>query len=562
MTTFAFKGRCFILLAAAIVALASWQPADANELALANVVAAKGNQIPGQATGVTWGALNTPSVASDGRVLFSGSINGVPAVNNLGIFSGTAAANVAMMIQSGTQAPGGPAGATMDLNGSSSGLQATSAKINAGGVMSFVSLFTGGGSTPNVDNWGIFSGTTGSGFGMFVRAGNAAPGTVGAVFKTPFATSVASTPINSSGVGYFAAGLTGGDVSGTTNDNGIFGGAAGSLGLVARRGAAAPGVTGGTFGAFSNPIPMMANANGRLVFGNSLNQTGGVTSANDSVLYMHTPGAGPTLLAREGDAAPGTVGATYTSSFTMNAANLNNSSQALFAATLTGGDVSGTTNNSAFYIGTDSGAALAWRNGSAAPGTDANFLSASAFNMCIDNAGRIALGSTLTGGTVVSTNDSGIWYGAPGALDLILREGDAVPTLNATFGNAAFAVPRTNALGQLAVTVSMLSADPNLNNKTGLFAYDPGLGLFPIAYAGEQIEVAPGVFKTISSFTTLNGSNSDGAGFSFSDTGWLTLKLSTSDSTDVIVSYHVPEPTSLALLGLGGLLLFRRRQHA
>lgn len=89
---------------------------------------------------------------------------------------------------------------------------------------------------------------------------------------------------------------------------------------------------------------------------------------------------------------------------------------------------------------------------------------------------------------MTTANDSGLWYGAPGALNLIAREGDAVPTLNATFN--AMSNIRANVLGQLVFTSTMLSSDAALNAKTALMAYDPVGGLFPIIYTGEQIEVA------------------------------------------------------------------------
>ena len=535
--------------------------ASASVLTPANVIAARGLQVPGMAPGVTWGALNNPSVAADGRVLFSGGLVGVPAVNNLGIFTGTSAANVATLIQSGQAAPGGPAGATLDLAGSSSGFQAGSAKINADGLISFVSLFTGGGAVPNVDNWGVFTGTASGGVTMAVRRGAAAPGTAGAVINSPFSTGPGGLPLNGSGHLYFGASLTGGDVLADSNNSGIFGGAPGSLSLIARRGAAAPGVSGGTFGALSNPF-LAANRSGQLLFSNTLNATGGVTSANDSVIYMHTPGSGLTLMVREGDAAPGTAGATFGGSFLLTNANFNNAGQAAVNVTLTGGDVVGTTNSSAVYVLSASGPTLAWRAGAAAPGTDAQFLSTNSFGLSMTNAGTIALPAALTGGTTTSTNDSGIWYGPAGSLQMIAREGNAVPTLNATFGNMGTAGIRANGAGQLAFNVPMLSSDTNLNNKLVLMAYDPTAGLFPVIYTGEQIEIAPGVFKTVSGFQYQASSNGDGSPLALSETGWLTLKITTTDSTDVIVRYAIPTPTSASLLAVGGMLMARRRRCA
>jgi hypothetical protein len=105
---------CFVVTAAG--AALNIRTADASLLSLGNVIAATGQHIPGQSAGVTWGALNTPSVAANGTVAFSGAINGVVAVNNLGIFSGTSSSNVAVAVQSGTQAPGGTSWANIDIN--------------------------------------------------------------------------------------------------------------------------------------------------------------------------------------------------------------------------------------------------------------------------------------------------------------------------------------------------------------------------------------------------------------------------------------------------------------
>src|SRR4051812_30364166 len=165
--------------------------AHASVFTLSNVVAYTGNQIPDQAAGITYGAIpNTPSISNDGHVVFGCAINGVAAANNQGIFSGTSGASVLTVAQSGTQAPGGPAGATMDLNGASSGFQNATAKISGGGLISFVSLMTGGGTVSTTNNWGVFTGTTGGSFSMLARSGTQVPGAAagtipGKTFPTP-----------------------------------------------------------------------------------------------------------------------------------------------------------------------------------------------------------------------------------------------------------------------------------------------------------------------------------------------------------------------------------------
>jgi hypothetical protein len=57
---------------------------------------------------------------------------------------------------------------------------------------------------------------------------------------------------------------------------------------------------------------------------------------------------------REGDPAPGTAGATLSSAFnapSQQSTGMNGQGRILFQSSLAGGDVSGTTNNAAWYTG-------------------------------------------------------------------------------------------------------------------------------------------------------------------------------------------------------------------
>lgn len=565
MQPFGIRAAALIVIVASPIGVSS-RTAGASVLALPNVVAYSGNQIPGQAVGVTYGTIsNNPSISAGGQVVFGCAINGVAAVNNQGAFSGTSAASVVMVAQSGTQAPGGPAGATMDLSGASSGFQTSTVKVNGAGVISFVSLMTGGGVVAGSNNWGVFSGTTGGPFSMLARSGSQVPGAApGTLTGNSFSTSVGSLPVNGSNLLYFGATTTGGDTVAGTNNSVILGSNSGSLFTVIRQGDAAPGTGGGIFGSMSNPSPVVANASGQLLFGNTLVNSGSVTSANDGVLYLYTPGSGLSLFHREGSSAPGTAGAVFSGSAQMFNGTFNNAGQAILGSTLSGGDVVGTTNNSAVYVASSSGETLAWRNGNAAPGVPGGtFLATNGFGYNLSNTGNITIpASMVQSGPITAANDAGIWWGTPGALALLAREGDAIPSLNATFGNGlATATTFINALDQIVFTNAMTSGDSALNGKTVLMAYDPGQGLFPIAYAGETLEVSPGVFKTISSFSLSRPMNTDGASFALSDTGLLALRVGFTDSTSAIVTYTVPAPISLAMLSIGGGLLAVRRRR-
>ena len=104
--------------------------------------------------------------------------------------------------------------------------------------------------------------------------------------------------------------------------------------MVARRGDPAPGVAGSNFNSISNFGMRLADG-GKVLFGSSL-VGGGVTTANDSGLWTGTPG-NLTLVAREGDVAPGSGGQTF-GSLTGGNLFLNAAGQVLFTNVLSGGN--------------------------------------------------------------------------------------------------------------------------------------------------------------------------------------------------------------------------------
>jgi hypothetical protein len=397
---------------------------------------------------------------------------------------------------------------------------------------------------------------------MLARSGSQIPGAApGTVTANQFSTSTSGLPVTALNVLYYGVNTVGGDTVSGVNNSVLMGSNNGALFKIARQGEAAPG-SGANFGSLNLPSSMLADPSGRLVFSHTL--TGGsATSANDSVLYRYTPGSGLALAHREGDTAPGTAGAVFSGAPQLFNPSMNASGRVLLGSTLAGGDVSGTTNDFGVFVSDLTGESLLWRKGAPAPGVPgATFLSSNGFALCLGNSGKAVIGAALVqSGDVTAANDAGLWWGAPGGLALLAREGDAVPTLNAAFANGiGTATSVINALDQIVFTSGMTSSDPNLNNKTVLMAYDPGLGLFPLAYAGEQIEVAPGVFKTISSFALRNATNSDGSAFALSDTGILAFRVGFSDSTSAIVTYSIPAPGAAAL-GLLALPLAMRRRR-
>src|SRR5213075_2993759 len=109
-----------------------------------------------------------------------------------------------------------------------------------------------------------------------------------------------------------------------------------------------PGITGTTL-----PYITQMDNDGRVVFDTFLGGAG-VAASNDFSLWLYAPGAGSTLLVREGDPAPGTIGGTFNNSLNdwqpgMGAASFTRSGKYLFSAELMNGDVLPGFNERAVY---------------------------------------------------------------------------------------------------------------------------------------------------------------------------------------------------------------------
>jgi hypothetical protein len=239
----------------------------------------------------------------------------------------------------------------------------------------------------------------------------------------------------------FRGELGGADIT-TANRRVIVRGVPGTIEIMARDSAPVPGnvpasyllqsTTGvGGIGSGNN-----ITANGGIVIGSSINGPGGTTS-NDTATYFLSASGVPSLLIREGSAYPGGGGATMTGSYTASSGmRVSNDGLGLWLATLTGGDVSGTTNNTALLRLFPSGATVVHRKGSLAPGFDAGSgvtMTPSSFGLNVVGA-HVEFPGTLVGSSITTSNDSARFttLGAPaGQLRMWVREGQ---TLNGLAG--------------------------------------------------------------------------------------------------------------------------------
>jgi hypothetical protein len=216
------------------------------------------------------------------------------------------------------------------------------------------------------------------------------------------------------------------------------------------------------------------------------------------------------------------------------------SAKTAFVTTLRGGDVSGTTNDIAVYMGGVGTLSLAVRKGDAAPGTDATF--ANFGNVTPLDSGRICFSALLSGGTSTTANDTGVWAGMPGNLQLVAREGQPMP---GTGGSVAGPFPTSSAMTLSYNDTNRVVFSDSLFGGTvtgtSFWTWSPISGLKSLILNGDQIEVQPTVFKTATgAMSNFFINNTDGGLTYFSNTGQLATSVTLSDGTRVVVRLHLP----------------------
>lgn len=507
------------------------------------LVAQNGDAIPGLGGGETFGGSSTfdsPVLDASGKIFFRGRLvgGGVTTPTERAYFYGSNPGNLVMVARGGDAEPSGtmPGVLLLSSSGAVSGLGST-LRIASNGTMLWSSSLNG--TSGSTDDTAWFSGTPGS-FSVFVREGQAAPGTAGATMSSSFSSfSHQSSGMNSAGHGWVTSNLTGGDVVGTTNSEGLFAGPAGALVLAARRGDLGPG--GEVVADIQQTFIGQMNSAGQVMFDVSYAIGSGstpVSTTDDRAIWLYTPGVGTTQLVRENDPVTGVLGATYSSAsstpFNTGSTTLNASGTALFKAELSTGPVVLAT----FNTGGDS--ILVTQN-DPAPGVvgAASFDNFNNSGMQYNDAGHAAFQGIISGALVTAQSDTGIWSTAPGALTLVALEGDVGPgTAGWTFGNFNGIFMMQNAQGKIVFTNTM-STGGTPATVTTYWGWDPAAGLSLISFngagVGSQIEVSPGVFKTLSSFAGASQFTNNGGGtLTFADDGTIAFRLGFTDGTGAV----------------------------
>jgi hypothetical protein len=229
---------------------------------------------------------------------------------------------------------------------------------------------------------------------------------------------------------------------------------------------------------------------------------------------------------------------------------------AYFAVLAGGGVTPGVTD--AIFAGPLAAPQLVAREGNAAPGTPVGVKYLHPDRPVLNDDGDVAFFAGLTGLGVTSGNDGALYAGSPTAPQLVAREGDAAPGTPAgvSYELLPFSLALSNA-GQVAYRAYLAGNGVTSENNRGLFLFDPLLGGLLVAREGQLFDVGGDDFRAIADGgITFIAGRSDDMRTGLSNAGTLAFGLSFTDGTSgIFTATIVPEPTALALLAFAGLML-------
>ena len=411
----------------------------------------------------------------------------------------------------------------------------TSAALNSQGMGALWGTFL---EAPEPNRRGIWVGVPDD-LQLLVREGLPAPDVSDAALLTDFS----SPSLSDNGQAAFAGALGGEGVDGT-NNQGFWVGTPGNVQVLVRKGDAVPDLPVGTvFSAFSGDTPMI-NGNGQVAFRSDIRGTvPDVLSINDSGIWMGTPGA-LEMVVRENDPAPGLSAGLPLSQRAFfdlfdDKIYINDAGHLAFWAELRGTEVVPNVDDYAIFAGPADALELVMRRNDPVPGsTDVLFSFPRPNSLVLGGGGHVAFENLVRGAGVSPDNDDALWFGTPGEIALLAREGDHAPGTEDGVTFARFdGRPVTNDWG-VAFQATLGGPGITAANGDGIWGLDPAGQLRLVARTGQNLNVGSGEFKTISELFFMDQSGGeDGLGSSFNDLGQLIFNATFTDgSFDVFVS--------------------------
>jgi hypothetical protein len=335
--------------------------------------------------------------------------------------------------------------------------------------------------------------------------------------------------------------------AGGTDTEGLWTDRSGSVEPVIVSGDAAPGIPGATMRGASKSLAL--NDNGVIAFVGQF-EPGGIPI--DEAIWTEQTGVF-TLLARD-DQQPGGLPAGVVFG-RFDALRLNNAGHVLTRSTLVGPGID-LTNDAALWLHDQGAMHLLAREGQSLGAVIPDVSLGEIPFYYLNEPGNITLVSSLTGPSVTADNDTAMWSLASGHLTLLAREGDPAPgAAGALFGDLIDAHDlQFNNFGQVAFQSRLTGPSITSANDRGMWVTDFAGNLRLLTREGDLFDVNDDpLAEDLRTVRTIDRRWAPGRG-SFNSSGELVIALDFQDFTSgAFVVSTVPEPSSLALLAATAL---------
>ncbi len=521
--------------------------ASSANAAFVHVIAATDAPAAG-ITDATFADFTRPIIGANGRLAFVATVKdgGTGVDNNVGIWTVDPERNLSLLARTGSGAPGGGNFAQFSLLAGSGNYIAFSAALKTEGDVY---------SANDTGLWGLDS--SGS-LVRIAREGSAAPGVTGGVFSTVSLPDVAADGQMAFKAEYLKGGYTYNSIWRRKADGG--------LALIASIGDSSPGIDGGSFASW-NSIDI--DNHGGVVSYGTVYTGGDITTSNNQGIWRTAADGATSLVARKGIAHADLGGASiYQFTFSP---EVSSAGHIAFTATLTGGGLTGTNDQAILLVQPDNHIGVAARESDPVPGVDGVSLRILGSDALVNAQGMTAFNAVLKGisPAVTTATDTALFQtAADGALNMLAREGFEAPDTNgALFGEFnPFGYNATlNDDGYVFFKQSLkVGGDVTAANDVGLWAAGPDAELQLLLREGQDIRLADGSKKTLSSFDFyLGGAAGYGENTAAAMKDVAVLATFTDGSKAIVVA-QVPEPATFGLLlpAAAAALLRRRSRKA
>ncbi len=497
------------------------------------VVIAAGDPAPGL-PGLTIQAttnVDSPVIDQNGTMLFRARLAGagVAATNDRVYYFGRTGSDLQPILRSGDQAPG-MAGGILLQTATGTGPTGSPCISPFGEFLFFSSSLNDGGVTVLATNdTALFWGPVGA-FLPLVREGDPVVigGVAGAYTYAAQSFSNQFNSINATGTVLFSTAMLGAPAD---QDVVMVTGTPGSLTKVVQEGDVFPDGSvvipvSGTTMSFVNQINELGQVLHELRF--AIVPPSTATTANDRALAIWTPGFGDTVIAREGQQAPGLAAgilfATPALGWTVDtgSAVFTKSGKTAINASLDQGGVTAIDDRAIYYGGVAGMNLVVRKNDPTGQPNDVRFGVFNNSSLTCNDAGQIAVVSSLQDGTVPGTittaNDSCIAFGSAGNVVPIAVEGSPVPGIPGfTFTQFSGGTnsPHLNELGHVVFQVNITDG---VTPRRVLFCHDALHGTRVLLDGNDTITTTAG---TANWFTagSVQFNSGDGGASHFNNSG-------------------------------------------